>query len=263
MAGQAAEFVGAPAATDQFRKHCSPADSMSEAQLDEFRSAFALFDTDKSGQLDVGELRELFKWVGLEQTEEELQEMLQLGEWHARPSSCSVLGVSSNKHTVGQTWWESRAPHMRLASSDASMPHKQRGHISLLMTRHRARDPPSPTHAHESVHFSARVRAADSDGSGTIDVWEFATLMAHKKETKNMDMTLREAFSVFDGDGDGTIGIQELKEVMSSMGERDISSADVAQVLNEIDVNHDGKVDYHEFSRVVTSEMASAGVTLF
>ena len=53
---------------------------MSEVQLHEFREAFNLFDRDRSGNIDIDELRQLIEWVGQDTTEEELKEMMLLAD---------------------------------------------------------------------------------------------------------------------------------------------------------------------------------------
>jgi len=99
---------------------------------------------------------------------------------------------------------------------------------------------------------------ADGDGSGQIDFWEFATLMAHKMGNSNLDKSLASAFSVFDTNGDGTISAEEIRNVMREVGE-DASDAEIQKVLGEIDEDGNGTVDYKEFSRVVTREMQDSG----
>ena len=54
-------------------------DKISEAQLHEFRDAFNQFDKDKSGAIDKGELRLLCEWVGQDASDEDVEEMMNLG----------------------------------------------------------------------------------------------------------------------------------------------------------------------------------------
>ena len=51
-------------------------DKMSDAQLEEFREAFNMFDKDGGGSIDSSELKDLMKSVGQEPTEAELREMV-------------------------------------------------------------------------------------------------------------------------------------------------------------------------------------------
>lgn len=102
---------------------------------------------------------------------------------------------------------------------------------------------------------------ADSDGSGKIDFWEFATLMAHKMGDANPDRTLLSAFSIFDGDGTGYIDASEIRHVMREMGEP-VEDEDIDNVLKGMDSSGDGKIDYEEFATVVTKEMKRGGYCL-
>ena len=51
-------------------------DRLTEAQLDEFREAFASFDKDGGGSIDAGELKELLASVGEYPSDEELHSMV-------------------------------------------------------------------------------------------------------------------------------------------------------------------------------------------
>ena len=53
---------------------------MTETQLHEFREAFAQFDADHSGSIDMQELRQLCEWVGLGTSDSELEEMMALAD---------------------------------------------------------------------------------------------------------------------------------------------------------------------------------------
>lgn len=103
------------------------------------------------------------------------------------------------------------------------------------------------------------MRLADGDGSGQIDFWEFATLMAHKMdEGGKSDDNLKAAFRAFDKNGDGTISLEEIKELMLAMGEH-ASEDDIVKLMQSMDVNGDGNVDYEEVAEVVTKEMKANG----
>lgn len=97
------------------------------------------------------------------------------------------------------------------------------------------------------------VLMADSDNSGTIDFWEFATLMAHKMADPNPERTLKAAFNCFDENGDGTISTKEIKKVMRNLGEP-VTDDDIRTFVSKVDADKNGVIDYSEFSRFVTKE---------
>ena len=162
-----------PAEADPLGGRRFVVDGINEAQLLEFREAFAAFDRDKSGHIDKVELRQVLEAVGEIVTDEELSDMISL---------------------------------------------------------------------------------ADSDNTGTIDFWEFSTLMAHKMKDPNPDRTLRAAFAAFDENGDGTLSAEELHTFMKHMGEP-ITDGDIGTFLKKVDLDGNGVIDYWEFSKFVMDEM--------
>ncbi|XP_023341924.1 calmodulin [Eurytemora carolleeae] len=57
--------------------------------------------------------------------------------------------------------------------------------------------------------LQAMIRAADTDGSGTVEFNEFMELMADTMEVTEEEMM--ESFKLFDRDGSGTINHNEIK----------------------------------------------------
>jgi len=57
-----------------------PIDSLTDAQLDEFRDAFAAFDKDGGGSIDAAELKSLMASVGQVPTDAEVNEMVRLAD---------------------------------------------------------------------------------------------------------------------------------------------------------------------------------------
>ena len=53
---------------------------LTEAQLDEFREAFAAFDSDGGGSIDADELKMLMASVGQVPTDDELAEMIRIAD---------------------------------------------------------------------------------------------------------------------------------------------------------------------------------------
>ncbi|XP_060063086.1 calmodulin-beta-like [Ylistrum balloti] len=99
------------------------------------------------------------------------------------------------------------------------------------------------------------VDEVDEDGSGSIEFEEFVEMMMNKIHETELDVELREAFTIFDKNGDGFIGPRELKEVMAMMGER-LTEVEVEAMIREADKDGDGKVNYKEFYAMVMMDPA-------
>ena len=94
------------------------------------------------------------------------------------------------------------------------------------------------------------IACADEDGNGTIDFYEFATLMAHMMYSHDSPEAQRErlshAFAIFDETGDGTISSDDIRRVMINLGEP-MELDDVDDVVARFDTNRDGVIQYEEF----------------
>ena len=98
---------------------------------------------------------------------------------------------------------------------------------------------------------------ADADGCGSIDFWEFATLMSHKMGT-NSDRAPGAAFALLDTDGSGTIDMKEIRTLMRNVGEP-ISDDAIREFIRKVDLNNDGNIDSREFSQFLANEAAKPG----
>ena len=97
------------------------------------------------------------------------------------------------------------------------------------------------------------IRIADADGSGSVDFFEFVTLMAHKMgEVKDTSM-IEKSFKIFDIDGSGYIEQAELRRIMINVGEP-VTAEDVQDIFKELDKDNDGRISFTEFTKVVASE---------
>ncbi|ORX50548.1 EF-hand [Hesseltinella vesiculosa] len=97
------------------------------------------------------------------------------------------------------------------------------------------------------------VTEVDSDGSGTIDLSEFLTMIARKMRDTDSQEEIQEAFKVFDKDGNGFISAAELRHVMTSLGER-LTEEEVDEMIREADVDGDGQINYEEFVKMMMSK---------
>uniref|UniRef100_A0A8D0G5Q7 Calglandulin n=1 Tax=Sphenodon punctatus TaxID=8508 RepID=A0A8D0G5Q7_SPHPU len=97
------------------------------------------------------------------------------------------------------------------------------------------------------------IHEVDTDGSGTIDLPEFLSMMARTIRCSNSEEAIRKAFQVFDRDGNGFVSAAELRHVMTKLGEK-LSEEEVNEMIKEADVDGDGQVNYEEFLRVMASK---------
>ena len=95
---------------------------------------------------------------------------------------------------------------------------------------------------------------ADADGSGSVDFYEFVTLMAHKMASPtDANQDLRKAFGLFDHSGDGFLEVDELKRLMINLGE-DVTLDDINEVIRAVDTNNDGVISEEEFATAIAKE---------
>ena len=69
---------GTKSGTDGVKQ--SIVETVTEAQLNEFKDAFSQFDVDKSGHIDQAELARLCEYVGSKPSDEEVTEMMKLAD---------------------------------------------------------------------------------------------------------------------------------------------------------------------------------------
>uniref|UniRef100_A0A8C5WFV4 EF-hand domain-containing protein n=1 Tax=Leptobrachium leishanense TaxID=445787 RepID=A0A8C5WFV4_9ANUR len=79
------------------------------------------------------------------------------------------------------------------------------------------------------------------DGSGTIDITEFVTMMARKIKATDIEVQKKEDFQVFDKDGDGFISAAELRHVMTSLGEK-LTDEKLDEMITEVAIDGDGQI---------------------
>lgn len=88
----------------------------------------------------------------------------------------------------------------------------------------------------------------DVDNSGTIDFFEFLTIMVTRTPDPNEDV--RQAFKLFDDDGSGQISAVEFRKTMTTLGEQ-MSEAEVDEMMKVLDSDGDGTLNYEEFLQFI------------
>ena len=91
------------------------------------------------------------------------------------------------------------------------------------------------------------MEKADTDGSGSIELAEFTTLMAEKIHARDTKDELKKAFYMYDDDEGGTIGFENLKRASKDLW-LDIDDKEINQMLKFADMKNGGEeVDLDDF----------------
>ncbi|KAK8587335.1 hypothetical protein V6N12_021832 [Hibiscus sabdariffa] len=88
------------------------------------------------------------------------------------------------------------------------------------------------------------MEAADVDGNGTIDYFEFITATMHMNRIEREER-LYTAFQHFDKDNSGYITMEELKQALRKYNMKDEKT--IREIIAEVDTDKDGRINYDEF----------------
>ena len=94
------------------------------------------------------------------------------------------------------------------------------------------------------------MERADKDGSGSIDLDEFTSLMAEKIHARDTKDELKKAFWMYDDDEGGTIGFENLMRASQDLGIQ-LDDEEVQGMLNFACTNSTGEVDLDDFFNVM------------
>eukprot|EP00043_Microstomoeca_roanoka_P002766 m.40381 g.40381 ORF g.40381 m.40381 type:complete len:143 (+) comp11709_c0_seq2:155-583(+) len=104
------------------------------------------------------------------------------------------------------------------------------------------------------VQVQAYINEADYDGSGTIDLDTFRSIVAkqaaHPKDTMEQ---LQHAFTIFDKDGNGSILTEELQYLVTKLGEA-LSHEECNAMIRQVDADGSGTIDLHEFAAMMETK---------
>ena len=174
----ASTYLGCLSSTISPDSNYDPAciDKLTDAQLDEFREAFNMFDKDGSGSIDVSELNDLMISVGQTCTEEELKEMVKAADSDGTGDIDFLEFAVLMAHKMTD---ENKDDTLKKAFSvfDASGD----GFISAQEMRKIMFKLGEDL---EQEDVEAVMEEVDVDGDGQINYQEFAKILARDGETK-------------------------------------------------------------------------------
>lgn len=96
----------------------------------------------------------------------------------------------------------------------------------------------------------------DTDGSGTIDLGEFLTLMGRQLSDNASEEEIKQAYKIFqgpDGGSTGTMSATKLRQVMTNLGEK-LTNQEVDDMIMEADSDGDGEINYEEFVKIMMTK---------
>mmetsp|Transcript_2921 Transcript_2921/g.1912 ORF Transcript_2921/g.1912 Transcript_2921/m.1912 type:complete len:99 (+) Transcript_2921:474-770(+) len=95
------------------------------------------------------------------------------------------------------------------------------------------------------------MEKADKDGSGTIELNEFLSLMAEKINSRSPEEELMKAFHMYHDDDDKhTISYNNLRKVADDLGEN-VTDEEVYAMIAEADTKDSNEVDIDDFMNLM------------
>jgi len=153
-------------------KEADPIDGLTDAQLDEFRDAFASFDRDKGGSIDATELKALMASMGQVPTDEEVAEMVRIADPDGSGSVDFAEFVTLMAHKMTEPESEDRVKGAFAVFDDTGD-----GYIDAEELRNLMMNVGEPATIEDIRHV---LRDVDTDGDGTINYTEFARVVTSK-----------------------------------------------------------------------------------
>merc|ERR1711998_122628 len=87
--------------------------------------------------------------------------------------------------------------------------------------------------------LSAMFKHVDTNGTGSIDLQEFLTMVTSKTKDTDSEEELNESFKEFDKNRDHLISADELLDTMKELGQK-LTKGEVDEMIGSADANRDG-----------------------
>jgi len=157
-------------------------DKLTEAQLDEFREAFAAFDNDGGGSIDATELKALMASVGQIPTDDELSEMIRIADADGSGSVDFYEFVTLMAHKMADTKDQSS-----LKASFSLFDHSGDGFIDSDEMRRLMINVGEPVTIED---VNELIREVDLDGDGVVNYDEFTKVVCAEGRSEDAGVQL-------------------------------------------------------------------------
>lgn len=92
------------------------------------------------------------------------------------------------------------------------------------------------------------MREIDLDNSGTIDFYEFVTMISHRMRPNESQDEIRKAFSLFDQNQDGQITFEDLKSTVEKYRQSIVKNEhELRQMIELCDRTGNNSVSFEDF----------------
>lgn len=226
----------------------------SEHEINNYREAFRLFDTEQNGHITLDGLKEVLETIGYSPSEDELLDRLM----EINTAGNGVISfdefmsvVALGKHDIEDHEMVTLFHTFDLDRSGYIYPEEMKIVLKRL------------GFVFTEKQVEAMIHYADSAGDGRICYEEFISandVKIHKLKKREHAVALdtisdaditkyKEAFHLFDLEDTGHITLEEMKKVMSKLG-FSMSEEDLKRRLKEIDRRGNGVINFDEFIAV-------------
>uniref|UniRef100_A0A7S2NEZ8 EF-hand domain-containing protein n=1 Tax=Haptolina brevifila TaxID=156173 RepID=A0A7S2NEZ8_9EUKA len=201
-------------------------------QLQDADESFTKWDVNGDQRIDSNELYNALSAVGLADSHEHAQAVMQ--KFSVEQSPSGTLDRRKFREVVEEMRsFQTHKSLFRRYDADGN------GHINSSEL-HGALEELGLAGLHDRSHVEAIMRRMDSDGNGTLELAEFVRLSRAIP-----------AFRQFDTDANGSIDKDELAYALHALGLRTGSSSEIIELLRRFDSDGDGSLQLDEYVQLV------------
>lgn len=234
----------------------------SDTERSYFKSMFDMFDTDKSGEIGINELRNLAKHLGVEMSEDQMRQSIMhisptaeldfrgFMQWleSAQATGSDEFAMLKAKITAqgSKCLTNEQIARLKEVFDNFDVDHSQSidaSELGLVFESMGQR----PTEA----DMQGMIASVDADGSGEIEFNEFIQLMCGKFGGPSFETDVRNAFHEADPESTGLIAFDDLRALIVESTGGLINASEAEQIIRSISVeDKDGMVQYMKWEEL-------------